>query len=34
MIISLGGGTTQAAVISMTGIVSAETSHVAGFKTG
>jgi rod shape-determining protein MreB len=32
MIISLGGGTTQAAVISMTGIVSAETSHVAGLK--
>ena len=32
MIISLGGGTTQAAVISMTGIVSAETSQVAGLK--
>ncbi len=32
MIICLGGGTTQAAVISMTGIVSAETSHVAGVK--
>lgn len=32
MIISLGGGTTQAAVISMTGIVSAETSPVAGQK--
>jgi len=32
MIISLGGGTTQAAVISMTGIVSAETSSVAGLR--
>lgn len=32
MIICLGGGTTQAAVISMTGIVSAETSPVAGLK--
>ncbi|MEL7645296.1 MAG: rod shape-determining protein [Anaerolineaceae bacterium] len=32
MIISIGGGTTQAAVISMTGIVSAETSQVAGLK--
>jgi rod shape-determining protein MreB len=32
MIICLGGGTTQAAVISMTGIVSAETSSVAGLK--
>ncbi|MFZ3070714.1 MAG: rod shape-determining protein [Anaerolineaceae bacterium] len=32
MIICVGGGTTQAAVISMTGIVSAETSPVAGLK--
>lgn len=32
MIISLGAGTTQAAVISMSGIVSAETSPVAGLK--
>lgn len=32
MIVCLGAGTTQAAVISMTGIVSAETSHVAGQK--
>ncbi|MGV8050345.1 MAG: rod shape-determining protein [Anaerolineaceae bacterium] len=32
MIICLGGGTTQAAVISMTGIVSAETSPAAGLK--
>jgi len=32
MILCLGGGTTQAAVISMNGIVSAETSHVAGLK--
>lgn len=32
MIICLGGGTTQAAVISMNGIVSAETSHVAGLR--
>lgn len=32
MIICLGGGTTQAAIISMTGIVSAETSPVAGLK--
>lgn len=32
MIISLGGGTTQAAVVSMSGIVSAETSRVAGLR--
>lgn len=32
MIISLGAGTTQAAVISMSGIVSAETSSIAGLK--
>jgi rod shape-determining protein MreB len=32
MIISLGGGTTQAAVLAMHGIVSAETSSVAGLK--
>jgi rod shape-determining protein MreB len=32
MIISLGAGTTQAAVISMNGIVSAETSRIAGLK--
>lgn len=32
MIICLGGGTTQAAVISMNGMVSAETSHSAGLK--
>lgn len=32
MIISLGAGTTQAAVISMSGIVSAETSRVAGLR--
>lgn len=32
MIISMGAGTTQAAVISMSGIVSAETSIVAGLK--
>ena len=32
MIICLGAGTTQAAVISMTGIVSAETTPVAGLK--
>lgn len=32
MIISLGGGTTQAAVISMSGIVSAETSRMAGLR--
>ncbi len=32
MVISLGAGTTQAAVISMTGIVSAETSQTAGLK--
>ena len=32
MIICMGGGTTQAAVISMTGIVSAETSQAAGLK--
>jgi rod shape-determining protein MreB len=30
MIISLGGGTTQAAVLAMNGIVSAQTSRVAG----
>ncbi len=32
MIICMGGGTTQAAVISMNGIVSAETSPIAGLK--
>ncbi len=32
MIISLGGGTSQAAVLAMNGIVSAETSRVAGLK--
>jgi rod shape-determining protein MreB and related proteins len=32
MIICLGGGTTQAAVLAMNGIVSAETSHTAGLK--
>jgi rod shape-determining protein MreB len=32
MIISLGGGTTQAAVLAMHGIVSAETSRVAGLE--
>ena len=32
MIISAGGGTSQAAVISMSGIVSAETTHTAGLK--
>lgn len=32
MIISMGGGTTQAAVLAMHGIVSAETSSVAGLK--
>ena len=32
MIISLGAGTTQAAVVSMSGIVSAETSRVAGLR--
>ena len=32
MIICLGGGTTQAAVMAMNGIVSAETSHTAGLK--
>lgn len=32
MIISLGGGTTQAAVLAMNGIVSAETTRVAGLK--
>ena len=32
MVICLGAGTTQAAVISMSGIVSAETSPVAGLK--
>lgn len=32
MIICLGGGTTQAAVISMNGMVSAKTSHSAGLK--
>ncbi|HPH96157.1 MAG TPA: rod shape-determining protein [Anaerolineaceae bacterium] len=32
MIICLGGGTTQAAVLAMNGIVCAETSHTAGLK--
>jgi rod shape-determining protein MreB len=32
MIISLGGGTSQAAVLAMNGIVSAETSRVAGLR--
>ena len=32
MIISLGAGTTQAAVVSMSGIVSAETSRAAGLR--
>ena len=32
MVINLGAGTTQAAVISMSGIVSAETSPIAGLK--
>jgi rod shape-determining protein MreB len=32
MIICLGGGTTQAAVLAMNGIVTAETSHTAGLK--
>lgn len=32
MILCLGGGTTQAAVLAMNGIVSAETSRVAGLK--
>ncbi|MEN6410757.1 MAG: rod shape-determining protein [Anaerolineaceae bacterium] len=32
MILCLGGGTTQAAVLAMNGIVSGETSHVAGLK--
>jgi rod shape-determining protein MreB len=32
MIISLGGGTSQAAVLAMNGIVSAETTRVAGLK--
>ena len=32
MIICLGAGTTQAAVVSMTGIVSAETNRTAGLK--
>ena len=32
MIICLGAGTTQAAVVSMTGIVSAETNRTAGVK--
>lgn len=32
MIISLGAGTTQAAVISMSGVVSAETSRTAGLR--
>lgn len=32
MIICLGGGTTQAAVLAMNGIVSAETTRVAGLK--
>ncbi|MDY6846950.1 MAG: rod shape-determining protein [Chloroflexota bacterium] len=32
MIISMGGGTTQAAVLAMHGIVSADTSSIAGLK--
>jgi len=32
MIICLGGGTSQAAVLAMNGIVSAQTTHVAGLK--
>lgn len=32
MLICLGGGTTQAAVLAMNGIVSAETTHTAGLK--
>jgi rod shape-determining protein MreB len=32
MIICLGGGTTQTAVLAMNGIVSAETTHTAGLK--
>ena len=32
MIICLGGGTSQAAVIAMNGIVSADTTAVAGLK--
>jgi rod shape-determining protein MreB and related proteins len=32
MIISIGGGTTQTAIIAMNGIVVAETSHTAGLK--
>jgi rod shape-determining protein MreB and related proteins len=32
MIICLGGGTTQAAVLAMHGIISAETTHIAGLK--
>jgi len=32
MIVCLGGGTTQAAVLAMNGIVTAETSRTAGFK--
>jgi rod shape-determining protein MreB len=32
MIVSLGGGTSQAAVLAMNGIVSAETTQVAGLK--
>ena len=32
MIICMGGGTTQAAVLAMHGIVSAQTTHVAGLK--
>lgn len=32
MIISMGGGTTQAAVLAMNGIVSAETTRVAGLR--
>ncbi len=32
MIICLGGGTTQAAVLAMNGIVTAETTHTAGLK--
>ncbi len=32
MIVSLGGGTSQAAVLAMNGIVSAETTQIAGLK--
>ena len=32
MLVCLGGGTTQAAVLAMNGIVSAETTPVAGFR--